>query len=386
MIFKSTPPQHLSRQQQLLFFRSLALALASGVPYLRALSGIEASAREAGQTQLVEVVVHCKLQLSKGRSLSETMRPMLDVFTPLQIAIVKLGEEMGQVEAMLAGLAEAEERRWHTEQRLRNALIYPLFVFGLASVLLVLLLPLWVFPHYLAMLDSIQFAPEGAFALFVQLLRWTQSGGFWALLITAGLATSALLRSSRARSIALRSLLLALPLENPELLSKLRRTGEARYLKAAGEALLLERAAGLARVLQASWAARFARALELTSRGGSLKTGLVLAAEVSGSALLSLQVADMLACLERGGTLQETLSEGRVFPSLFLQMIAIGEESGKLPELCLRCANFYESEIEHELETALSILEPMLTMALGVVVGGVVLATLYPIVQIVKTL
>lgn len=370
------------------YFRTLSVMHSSGISLVRALRLLEQDADLA----LAGLCHSLGDQLQEGRALSEAMQRCEGIFSPYQLASVVLGEKNGRLDVTLRRLAEIEQQRLAIQQRLRGALLQPALTLMLAVVGLVLFLPGFVFRAYLQLIENLQIPESGTFAAVLGLMRATQQPIFW-LAIGGVLATlSWIVMVPAQREVFCRSLL--------QLLQKVPRLGhyfQGLYargrswegLLAGGEALILASPWGrsVGRSLQAATSARFASAL-----AGQLEVGIPAlsavkpSAQASGSLLMRLHERTLVHHLEAGETLSLAISRVQILSPLLAQMVKVGEESGKLPELLYKVAEFHRQEMEHSLETALALLEPLVISILGLILGGFALLMLYPIAKVVESL
>jgi type IV pilus assembly protein PilC len=132
---------------------------------------------------------------------------------------------------------------------------------------------------------------------------------------------------------------------------------------------------------------RFARSMEiLVTVGVNIDQALEMSMEASNNPVLIESTGEVVRNLRNGATLAESLQEADFFPRSFLQMVAVGEESGKLPHLISKLADIYEVELEYSLEIAIQALEPIMLLFMGIVVGIVIIATMMPMMQVIQHL
>jgi type II secretory pathway component PulF len=143
----------------------------------------------------------------------------------------------------------------------------------------------------------------------------------------------------------------------------------------------------IGRFLQMVWMIRFFRALEIVLLTGcKLERGLGLSFDCSGSCLMASDGPSMIRQLKDGEPLSAALSMSDVFPRMALEMVAVGEASGMVPALCRRYADGQESMLEQCSRDALTLMEPILVGLMGLIVGAIILLTLYPIVEVIRSL
>ncbi len=360
----------------------------SGIGLVRALHLLEQDSEPA----LATLCHSLGSQLQEGRALSDAMQRCEGVFSPFQLASVMLGEKNGHLDVTLTRLAEVEQQRLGIQQRIRSALLQPAFTLVLAMVVLVLFLPGFVFRAYLQLVENLQIEASGLFASVLKLMQATQQPLFWMVILAVMALFFCVLGLPKQREVFFRSLL--------QLLQKVPHFGQyfqgvyARGrswegLLAGAEALILVSPWGrsLGHSLQAATSARFASALASQLEVGIPALSAVKpSAQASGSLLMRLHEKTIVQGLEAGESLSVAISRVNILPLLLIQMVNVGEESGQLPELLYKVAEFYRQEMENSLESALSLLEPLVILILGFILGGFALLMLYPLAKVVESL
>ncbi len=328
--------------------RQLATLAGAGVPLATALQSLTAQADDP-DTRRVLADVH--EAVSGGISLARAVEAHPDMFPELYASMVRAGEESGTLGLSLSRLADHLERQAGTRNRVRSALIYPLIMAGVASLVVVFLLT-FVVPKIVGV-----FANLGrALPLPTRILIGVSdalAASWWALLILlAGavlwtrryLATP---KGSRFRD----TLVLRLPL--------------------------------VGRVAHLSALSRFARTLSTMTAGGiPIDRALKIVAPVVGNIVIAERIEAAGARVVEGSSLSDALRVHAEIPPTLVQMIAVGEESGKLDYLLDKMADAIDGEIEARLSRMLSLLEPLIILMMGVVVGYIVISVLLPLLEI----
>ena len=338
----------LARRELALLARGLACLLEAGVELDRALELLAAACRDATARR---VVMGLREAVRGGSSLSDAMAAQPAHFGRFAIAMLRAAEAAGTLAAGLACLAEHEERSQALRERVVSALIYPALLALVACGSLGILL-VYVVPQFTPLFrDAGRELPASA-ALLVSAAGLLREA-WWA--IAAGLVAAALGVRAAAASQAVRTRLDALLLELP----------------LAGE---LVRAAAMAR-LSRSLAALLASGVPLLGAVGIVR-------ELLGNRVLAGALEVALEALRGGRSFGQPLAASGAFPALGVQMIRVGEESGRLAEMLARVAALYEREVDSATQRLLSLLEPALIVGLGAAVGGVILSLLSAIVAL----
>lgn len=326
-------------------FRYLSTLLDSGFPLDRALEvtgGLVARDDVAGALGAV------RRKVRSGTSLSEALSEDRETFPPLAVGMARAGERGGHLGRALGRLAEHLEREEELKGRVGSALLYPALMTTVGGAALVVLV-FYVLPRFVDILDQAGAALPRSTALL--LAAGDFLGRWWWLLAAAAVvgvaAGTAWARSDPGRRTVAR-LLLRLPV--------------------------------VGRLRRRTVATRFGRSL-----GELLRSGLsiVPALDAASAALADPATAEELAAardrVRAGERLADALGEGRAFPPLFLRMTALGEEGGRLPEMLIRAADVAEDELERGLERLVRLVEPVMVVLFGLVVGLVALSLLQAI-------
>ncbi len=326
-----------------LWTRNAATLLGAGVPLDRALAF---TAQHASHDGLAEAVRQARRAVQGGASLADALAQQPRYFDPLFVAMVSAGESSGALEIVFERLSEHLEESAELRSQVRSALLYPALMAVVASIGVVVLLG-FVIPRFAAILADV----GGTLPLSTRLLLGASgvlTKGWWAWLLVAA------------------ALAYAIPnaLARPE---TRRRWHQARLGWPWVGDIELKYAT-----------ARFARTLGLLLKSGVPALPALKIARASVTNLVVQEGVDRAsAALTDGSALAPALAG--TLPPLALQMIAVGEESGRLEELCLRIADTYDGEVRRALRTAVTLLEPALILIFGALVGFVALAMLQAI-------
>jgi type II secretory pathway component PulF len=326
-----------------LFARTVATMLGAGVPLDRATAF---AAKQARHPALASAAGQLHNDLEGGASLAEAMGRHPRVFGSVFIAMAAAGEESGALDESMARVADHLDGLVELQSRIRASLLYPMLM-AVASGVGTIILLLFVVPRFVAMLDQADAALPVATRLLVGVSRLL-AGGWWAFLL-AGLALALGTRSWLARP------------------------GNRRRWHAWRLTL------PLAGDLEAKYAtARFTRVLGMLLRSGR---PVLPALRVARSAVANTAIGQDLdraaESVSHGKPLNAALAG--TLPPLAAELIAVGEETGRLDELSLRIADSYEDELKRTLRTLVAIIEPVLILLFGLLVGFVALAMLQAI-------
>lgn len=342
------------RKSRVVFFRSLALLTASGIPFHQ---GLDVLSQQSEELAMRMVCSNLAQDLLTGHSLSQSLKNQNGCFNLFHVNLVKVGEKTGRLDRLLMKLADYEENNYRIALKVKGALTYPAFVFAITLVMLIL-------------------APSLLFKGIFPLLR--SQGADLPLLSRVVLGVAELLAQWPVTLALLAGLLcfvnlVFLTLQKPG--ARLR---------------LFERAMGqplLGRMLRNLATARFASSLALQLDSGlNVLEALDLAASSSGNPILERDIGVARQMLTDGATFQRSLQAVGFFPDPFLSVIQAGQESGRIPSLLNRIAAIYDYEIDCSIDALIGLLEPMVMLVMGLVVSVVAIALMLPMVNLVNAL
>jgi MSHA biogenesis protein MshG len=328
-----------------LFSRQIYTLLKSGVPIMRGLAGLQESAIS---TSFARIIKDLRDSLDAGRELSIAMGRHPAVFTPFYLSMVKVGEMTGRLEEVFLRLFDHLEFDRDMRDRVKTALRYPTFVV-VAMLVAMVVVNVFVIPKFAAVFKSF----GAQLPLMTRVLLGTSefTVAWWPVLLGAGVLAvfgfRAWTRSSQGRLTWDRH--------------KLR-------LPVAGK------------IIHKATMARFARSFALSMRSGvPIVQALTVVSQTADNAFLSSRIEQMRDGVERGESILRTSTAANVFTPIVLQMIAVGEETGSLDDLMDEIAQMYEREVDYELKTLSSQIEPILISFLGAMVLVLALGIFLPI-------
>ena len=328
-----------------LFSRQLYTLLKSGVPIMRGLAGLQESAINKS---FARVIKDLRESLDAGRELSIAMARHPLVFTPFYLSMVKVGEMTGRLEEVFLRLFDHLEFDRDMRERVKTALRYPSFVV-IAMLIAMTVVNVWVIPQFAKVFASF----NAQLPLMTRILLGTSS--FTVAWWPAMAATAA---------VALFGFRAWIGTVN----GRLRWDRYKLRLPIAGK------------IVHKATMARFARSFALSLRSGvPIVQALTVVSQTADNAYLSMRIEGMRDGVERGESILRTSTAANVFTPMVLQMIAVGEESGSLDDLMDEIAKMYEREVDYELKTLSSQIEPILIVFLGAMVLVLALGIFLPI-------
>lgn len=298
--------------------------------------------------RLKQTFSRVKDSIEEGSSFADALSSYPGVFSPIYINMVMAGEASGTLDTVLERLAEIGERQLALTNRIRAALTYPFLMTCIAVLILYFLMTIIV-PKMAVIFDDL----GQALPLPTRILLRAGEilGTFWwvfPLIIILLIAAFKRFQSTPKGALIIDTVILRIPI-----------TGD---------------------LAQKVAVTRFTRTLgSLLANGVSMLAAMEVARNVAGNLVLSEAAAGVASEVEKGGELGEAMSQSGAFPLLAVQMVRVGEKSGKLEEMLVRVADVYEGEVESSLESLTSLIEPLIILVMGVTVGFIVLAICLPI-------
>lgn len=332
-----------------LFTRQMATMMKAGVPLLQSFDIIAEGFDNPNMRKLVEDL---KQEVAAGNSFASALRKQPKYFDDLYCNLVDSGEQSGSLETLLDRVATYKEKTEALKAKIKKAMTYPIAVIVVALIISAILL-IKVVPAF----ESV-FAGFGAeLPAFTQMVVGLSEllREWWIIVLIFLFAAAFALKEANTRSEKFRD-------GKDRLLLKLPIVGDILYKSAV---------------------ARYARTLSTTFAAGvPLVDALDSVAGATGNVKFRNAVQQIKNDVSSGTQLNFSMRNTNVFPSMAVQMTAIGEESGALDEMLGKVATFYEDEVDNLVDNLTSLMEPMIMAVLGVVVGGLVIAMYLPIFQL----
>lgn len=335
------------KEKDITFFtRQLATMLRAGVPLLQA---FEIIARGNSNARFARLMMDIKGRIESGSSLSQAFREYPAHFDTLYCNLVGAGETSGMLDAILERLATYKEKILALKSKIKSALFYPMSVIAVAIIVMWIIM-VWVIPAFkkvfsnfganLPVPTQIVMSISDFFVSYWWLMLGIVVGSFFVFFF--------LLRRSAAFRYAVDRLSLKIPIIGP--------------------------------ILEKATIARWTRTLAtMFTAGVPLVESLDAVAGASGNAVYVAGTHKIQNEVSTGTSLTNAMHNTGLFPSMVLQMTQIGEESGSLDGMLSKVAEFYEREVDDAVSALTSLLEPLIIVFLGVVVGGLVVAMYLPI-------
>lgn len=328
-----------------IFTRQFATMINSGLPLVQALDIL---AKQSENKSLSEVTQQVVYDVESGNTLADALSKHPRAFSQLYVNMVAAGEAGGILDTILLRLAEFLEKNDLIVRKVKGAMIYPAVIFTVAGIAIVVLL-VFVIPTFQNMFASVGLELPLPTRIVIMLSQILQ-GFWWAMILGVGALVWAI----------------------------------RQYYKTSGGQLVIDKLMlnlpVLGDLLRKSAVSRFTRTLgTLLSSGVSILEGLEITARTAGNRVIHDAVMAARGSIAGGETIAAPLEESGVFPPMVTSMIAVGEATGGLDEMLAKIADFYDDEVDAAVGALLSLMEPVMIVFLGAVVGGMIVAMYLPI-------
>jgi type IV pilus assembly protein PilC len=338
------------------FSRQFATLIQSGMPMLRALHTLE---DQSENRMLVHAIAEVRDDIEAGSSLAQAMERHPNVFDKLYCSLVRSGESSGQLESALDRIAFQLEKLDALKRQIRSAMMYPAFVFVFAAAVLMAVVA-FIVPVFVGVFEDIAQSTPGVSAKLPAITQVTVTisdviTGFWFIMFPA----LALLAFGFLR---------------------FKKTDVGRtwwdYVK-------LRIPAHIGDVVHKVALARWSRTLSgAVSAGVPLLQAIRVTGETSGNAQIEAAMDDVYDSVRQGGTIAGPVTRSPLFPPMVGHMVAVGEETGQLDQMLGKVADFYEAEVDAKVKALTALIEPLMIVFVGGVVGFIVISMYLPMITV----
>ena len=335
-----------------IFTRQFATMINSGLPLVQSLNILAAQTENVKLKETTRAVVS---DVEAGNTLADAFGRHPTVFPALYVNMVAAGEAGGILDTILLRLATFLEKNDKLIRKVKSAMIYPAVIATVAAGAIIILL-VFVIPVFQEMFSSVAMELPLPTRIVIAMSDFLQSF-WWALLLALGFGIFGIKRfyATATGRRRIDGILLAMPV--------------------------------LGDVLRKSAVSRFTRTLgTLVSSGVSILDGLEITAKTAGNAVIQDAIMASRSSIAGGDTIAAPLEKSGVFPPMVISMIAVGEQTGGLDEMLSKIADFYDDEVDVAVGGLLALMEPVMILFLGVVVGGMIVAMYLPIFGMMQTI
>jgi len=339
------PRGSIKMRDIVIFTRQFSTMINAGLPLVQALDILAKQTEDKVLSDVTRAVV---FDVESGHTVADALGKHPQAFSELYVNMVAAGEAGGILDTILMRLATFMEKNDALVRKVKGAMIYPAVIMSVAAIAVLVLL-IFVIPVFESMFASVGMALPLPTRVVIGMSRFLKS--YWYMLgggIAAGVWLLKRYYATANGHLAIDRLLLRVPV--------------------------------LGDVLRKSAVSRFTRTLgTLISSGVSILDGLEITAKTAGNRVIQDAIMMSRASIAGGDTIAAPLQKSAVFPPMVISMIAVGEQTGGLDEMLSKIADFYDEEVDAAVGGLLSLLEPIMIVFLGVVVGGMVVAMYLPI-------
>ena len=339
----------IKTHEVMVFTRQLSTVVDAGLPLLQ---GLDILAEQAEDPRFGQIIQEIALDIEGGESFSDALRKHPRCFTELYVSMVNSGEAGGNLSEVLLQLAEYMEAMEELRRRIRAAMTYPVVAFSMILLIAAGLI-IWVVPQFEEIFSSFGKnlpAPTMMLIHVSNVLRSMYALGVVLVVIVAIIAVRIYGQTPLGR-YNIDSIKLRLPV--------------------------------FGKLLRKVAISRFSRTLSTLMRSGVAILGaLEIAERTAGNEVFAKTIREAGDCVRRGETLAEPLARSGEYPAMVTRMIGIGEKAGAVDKMLTKISDFYDSEVRSAIDGLTSLIEPILILMMGIVVGGIVIALFMPILQL----
>lgn len=334
-----------------LFTRQFATMIDAGLPLVQCLDIL---AGQSDNRTFKKMLRQIKADVEGGSTFADALKKHPKTFDELFVNLIAAGEVGGILDTILNRLSAYIEKAMKLKKKVKGAMVYPMVVMVIAVAVVAVLL-IFVIPIFQKMFEDFGGALPTPTQLVVDMSEWFRRWVFLIFLVVVGIiiAFNRFYRTRRGRVIV-DDLLLKIPV----LGDLIRKVAVARFTRTLGT---------------------------MIQSGVPLLDGLDIVAKTAGNKTIEAAIFKTRASIAEGRTIAEPLGESGVFPSMVVQMIAVGESTGALDSMLNKIADFYDEEVDAAVEALTSLIEPFMMVFLGGTIGGLVVAMYLPIFKIAGT-
>lgn len=344
--------EKVKEKDLVVFTRQFGTMIDAGLPLVQCL---EILASQQPSKAFKQVLFDVKQSVEGGATLHDALKRHPEVFNDLYVNLVAAGELGGILDTILSRLSTYIEKAMKLKGEVKSAMVYPAVIMTVA-VAVVIVFMVYVIPTFQKMFEGMGGELPGPTQMVVNMSAFMRRYLPLIIVVIVGIifAISSFYRTQRGK-LLIDALLLKIPV-----------IGD-----------LIKKVA----------VARFSRTLStLISSGVPILDGLDICARTSGNKIIENAIREARTSISQGKTISEPLKQLKVFPSMVVQMISVGESTGALDQMLGKIADFYEEEVDAAVAALTSLMEPMLMVFIGVVVGGILIAMYLPIFSIASTI
>ena len=335
-----------------IFTRQFATMINAGIPIVQCLAILE---EQTNKKRFQEILHRIKKNVEAGKTLAESMGVYRKVFGNLIISMVEVGETGGVLGVTLARISDYLEKVMNLRRKVKSSMAYPVIVLIFATVLTLGLL-IFLIPRFASLYESANMSLPAPTRIVMSISFFLKRYIILILAVLAGLylAFRKYTKTAKGRKIY-HGFLLKIPL--------------------------------IGSITRKAAISRFARTLGILVRSGvPILDGLQITARTTGNAIVEEAIMKARKSIGEGKTIAKPLRESGAFPPLVVHLVAVGEQTGRLSDMLDKIADFYEDEVDNAVGTLATVIEPVMLVVVGVMIGGILISMYLPIFNLASTL
>jgi type IV pilus assembly protein PilC len=327
------------------FTRQLGTMIDAGLPIVQCLDIL---ATQTDNKKFRGIIRQLKDDVEAGSTFAEALRKHNKIFDDLFVNMISAGEVGGILDSILQRLAVYMEKSMKLKAKIKGAMIYPATIITVATGVTTILL-VWVIPVFAELFSSFGQALPGPTRFVINLSNFTIA--YFPYMIAVAIAAAVAMRQAyqtESGRLAMDKSFLQMPVFG----DLIRKSSIARFTRTLGT---------------------------LVSSGVPILDALLITAKTSGNKVIERAVMATRASISEGNSISEPLVQSKVFPPMVCQMIAVGESTGALDSMLQKIAEFYEEEVDNMVANLTTLMEPLVILFLGTIIGGLVISMYLPI-------
>jgi type IV pilus assembly protein PilC len=344
--------QRVKLRELVVFSRQFATMIDAGLSVVKCLDILQKQTRNA---KMKDVIGEVKRDVAGGSSLTEALQKHPRIFSPLYVNMIRSAEAGGILDTVLDRLSTFLEKEQETRGKIKSAMTYPAVVFFFA-VLMLIALVFFVLPKFKTIFETMGLDLPLTTKLMLYSSDYMKRYWYVALVVMVGvvLAVKLFARTDKGRQ-TIDAAKLRLPIFGDLAL----KTSVSRFARTFGT---------------------------LISSGVPVLRALEIVSDTAGNRVISDTVVRARHSIKEGEKISAPLFGSKIFPIMVVQMIAVGEETGRLDQMLVKVSNFYDEEVDNTLKSLTSLIEPLMIVGLGLIVGFIAVSVISPIYQLVGSI
>lgn len=342
----------IKQSDLVLFTRQLSSMLSSGLTLMRALEILK---EQMENPQMSEVVTSIINEVQEGKTLAQALEKHPKVFTPIYISIIKAGEQSGLLDKVLSRLADNLEKQAKLANTVKSALMYPIIVIILMVVVMAIMM-IFVIPQLTVLYTNLNVPLPLPTKIIVGLSKFMIAT--WPLIILVGVVIV---------------------------------IGFKRWAKTIDGRLIIDtvilKLPVFGKLIKQTILAEFSRTFGLLVGTGTLVVeALTETADTTGNVLFKNAILDVAKQVEKGVTVGDSMAYYPLFPPLLIQLVRIGEQTGKIDDTLVKASEYFEREVDQTVKTLTTAMEPFIMIVLGVGVAFLIISVITPIYSLISSI